>query len=138
MTTISQIADYLATHTEQTVGGLQFECYPIQGDVEVLQVNVVGREELPIFVSVTDSQILCICYLWRDEEVKADQRLALYESMLTLNIPIPLSAFGKIDQQYVLYGALATQSGMEDVIHELQVLSDNSLEVIEEMSDYLI
>ncbi|MGL4749549.1 MAG: YjfI family protein, partial [Shewanella sp.] len=110
---------------------------PIDGEVEVLQVNVVGREEIPVFVSVTDNQILCISYLWGENEVNQERRSEMFETMLELNIPMPLSAFAKIDDKYVVYGALSLQSSMLEIEQELAVLSDNCLEVIDEMVDYL-
>ena len=60
---IHTIANHLNGLCDKSRTGFQFDCYPIDGDVEVLQVNVVSREEIPVFVSVTDNQILCITYL---------------------------------------------------------------------------
>ena len=57
--------------------------------------------------------------------------------MLELNIPMPLSSFAKIDDKYVVYGALSVQSNMQEIEQELSVLSDNCLEVIDEMSNFL-
>ncbi|WP_299494889.1 DUF2170 family protein [uncultured Shewanella sp.] len=134
---IHNIADHLNALGDSSHTGLKFDCYPIDGEVDVLQVNIVNREELPIFVSVTDNQILCISYLWGEDEVKPDTRLAMFETMLELNIPMPLSSFAKVDDKYVVYGALSVQSSMQEVEQELSVLSDNCLEVIDELVDYL-
>ena len=59
---IHTIANHLNGLCDKSRTGFQFDCYPIDGDVEVLQVNVVSREEIPVFVSVTDNQILCISF----------------------------------------------------------------------------
>ena len=134
---IHTIADHLGKLGDNSSTGLKFDCFPISGEVDVLQVNIEGREELPIFVSVTDSQILCISYLWGEDEVKQDKRMAMFETMLELNIPMPLSAFAKIDDKYVVYGSLSIKSSMEEIEDELSLLSDNCLEVIDEMADYL-
>ena len=135
---IHTIANHLNELGDNSQTGFQFDCYPIDGDVEVLQVNVVGREEIPVFVSVTDNQILCISYLWGEDEVNQERRSEMFETMLELNIPMPLSSFAKIDNMYVVYGALSAKSALTEIEHELAVLSDNSLEVIAELSDYLI
>ncbi|SQD79858.1 YjfI family protein [Moritella yayanosii] len=135
---IHKIANYLNDLGDKSDTGYQFDCTPISGDVDVLRVDVEGREEIPIFVSVTDEQILCIAYLWGEDEVKAEKRVDMLETMLELNIPMPLSSFAKIGDMYVVYGALSVQSTMIDIEHELVVLSDNSLEVITELSDYLV
>ena len=135
---IHKIANYLNQLGDKSDTGFQFDCTPIAGDVDVLRVDVGGREEIPIFVSVTDEQILCIAYLWGESEVKAEMRVEMLEAMLELNIPMPLSSFAKIDNMYVVYGALSAKSALTEIEHELAVLSDNSLEVIAELSDYLI
>ena len=135
---IHKIANYLNDLGDKSDTGYKFACTPISGDVDVLRGDVEGREEIPIFVSVTDEQILCIAYLWGENEVKAEKRVDMLEAMLELNIPMPLSSFAKIDDMYVVYGALSVQSTMADIEHELVVLSDNSLEVITELSDYLV
>lgn len=134
---IHTIANHLNGLGDNSRTGLQFDCYPIDGEVEVLQVNVVGREEIPVFVSVTGNQVLCISYLWGEEEVNQERRAEMFEAMLELNIPMPLSAFAKVDDKYVVYGALSLQSSMLEIEQEVAVLSDNCLEVIDEMVDYL-
>lgn len=134
---IHAIANHLNGLGDNSQTGFQFDCYPIDGDVEVLQVNVVGREEIPAFVSVTGNQILCISYLWGEDEVRQERRAEMFETMLELNIPMPLSSFAKIDDKYVAYGALSLKSSMEEIEQELAVLSDNCLEIIDEMVDYL-
>ncbi len=135
---IHKIADHLNTLADNSVTGMTFDCQPISGEVDVLQITIIGREELPLFVSVTDDQILCITYLWGDEEVKPDCVAQMHESMLEMNIPMPLSSFSKIGDKYVVFGALAISSSFDDVEHELTVLSNNAMEVIDDMSDYLI
>lgn len=135
---IHKIANYLNELGDSSDTGFKFDSTPISGDVDVLRVDVEGREEIPIFVSVTDEQILCIAYLWGENEVKTEKRVEMLEAMLELNIPMPLSSFAKIDNMYVVYGALSVNSSFADIEHELAVLSDNSLEVITELTDYLI
>ena len=48
---IHKIADYLNTLADESHTGMVFDCQPISGEVDVLQITVLGREELPIFVS---------------------------------------------------------------------------------------
>ncbi|MFT5211294.1 MAG: hypothetical protein ACI9CE_003033, partial [Flavobacterium sp.] len=85
--------------------GYQFDCQPIPGETEVLQITLREFEELPCFVSVTDTQILCITYLFAENEVKSDKRAEMMEEMLELNIPMPLSSFAKLGDRYVIFGA---------------------------------
>lgn len=135
---IHKIADHLNSLADNSDTGMVFDCQPISGEVDVLQISVIGREELPIFVSVTDDQVLCITYLWGSDEVKTDMLAEMHESMLEMNIPMPLSSFSKIGDKYVIFGALSISSSFEDIEHELAVLSNNALEIIDDMSDYLI
>ena len=131
----------IANHLNQLGGtsstGLVFDSQPISGEVDVLQVTVEGREELPIFVSISAEQIICICYMWGEDEVKAESRSQMLEFMLELNIPMPLSSFAKVGDKYVVFGALSINSSLEDIEHELAVLSHNSVELIDDMDEYL-
>ena len=135
---IHTIADHLNGLADSSDTGMNFDCQPISGEVDVLQITILGREELPIFVSVTDDQILCISYLWGSDEVKPSSVAEMHESMLEMNIPMPLSSLSKIGDKYVVFGALSINSSFDDIEHELAVLSNNALEVIDDMSDYLL
>jgi hypothetical protein len=132
------IADHLNSLADNSDTGLSFDCQPISGEVDVLQISIIGREELPVFVSVSEDQILCISYLWGTEEVKPECVNEMHESMLEMNIPMPLSSFSKIGDKYVVFGALSINSSFADVEHELAVLSNNAIELIDDMSDYLL
>ena len=135
---IHNIANHLNALADNSDTGMVFDCQPISGEVDVLQISIVGREEIPVFLSVTDDQILCISYLWGSEEVKSDSVAAMHESMLEMNIPMPLSSFSKIGDKYVIFGALSINSTYADIEHELTVLSNNALEVIDDMNEFLI
>jgi len=135
---IHKIANHLNALADNSETGMTFDCQPIAGEVDVLQITVIGREELPIFVSVTDDQILCITYLWGTTEVKADRIDDMHTSMLEMSIPMPLSSFSKIGDKYVIFGALSNNSTFDDIEHELAVLSNNAIEIIDDMSDYLV
>jgi len=121
----------------QSFDGYEFECQPIPGEVDVLQVTVGDFEELPSYVSITDTQVLCITWLFTDDEVKAESRDDMMEEMLELNIPIPLSAFAKIGDRYVIFGALSINSSIEDICQELITLSENAVEAITVLEEFL-
>ena len=121
----------------QSCDGYQFECQPIPGEVDVLQVTVGDFEELPSYVSITDTQVLCITWLFTEDEVKPESRADMMEEMLELNIPIPLSAFAKIGDRYVIFGALSIDSSIEDICHELITLSENAVEAMSLLEEFL-
>ncbi|MCF6439289.1 YjfI family protein [Pseudoalteromonas luteoviolacea] len=118
--------------------GASFESFFINNvGQEVLQVIVDGNDELPIFVTRTDEQILCICYLFTEQEINADKQAELNDTLLRLNVPMPLSAFAKIDDKYAIFGALSTNSTLDQLGHEIVTLSANSIDALEAISDYL-
>ncbi len=134
---IHKIATHLNQLQDDTETGYNFDCTPILGEIDVLQVEVIGREEIPIFISISDNQILCIAYLWGEDEVKSEMQGNMMEAMLEMNIPMPLSAFAKVEDKFVVFGALSINSSLDDIELEIVTLSDNSLEVISEMDTYL-
>ncbi|TAE33805.1 MAG: DUF2170 family protein [Alphaproteobacteria bacterium] len=137
MTDSKKLAIDLALRGKSAEGGFAFDVTPIPGEIEVLRIEVEDREELPIFVSVSEDQILCIAYLFQEHEIIQGKIAQMNEAMLMTNITMPLSAFAKIDGQYVIYGALSVHSSLYDIVHELEILSSNSVEALEAMSDYL-
>ena len=123
--------------TGVAMGGLAVELQPIPGDVTVVQVSIEGREELPIFLTCSDSQILCMCYLWTEDEVLVSRRTELLETLLDLNMPVPLSSFGRVGDRYVIFGALTRDARVDDVAKEIAVLSDNALDALDALSEFL-
>ena len=90
--------------------------------VPVIQIVVESYESLPIYPTFSEAQCLCICYLWTESEVDAEQRVALMEAMLDLNISVPLSSFGRIGEHYVLFGSLAGDSRINDIANDVVAL----------------
>lgn len=117
--------------------GFDFDHQIIPGEEEVLQICIRGREEIPVYLTLTDTQILCISYLWDESEVNPDSKNEMVEMMLDMNIPMPLSSFSRIGSKYAVFGALSLNSSIEDIAHEIVTLSDNALDAIEVMSDFL-
>lgn len=127
----------LDTATGARMGGVVVQLHPIPGPVPVVQISIEGREELPIYVTCSDSQILCMCYLWTDSEVLPQRRTELLETLLDLNPSVPLSSFGRIGDRYVLFGALALNARTEDIAEDVAALSDNALDALEALSEFL-
>ncbi len=134
---INLIAQHLNALGENATTGLSFDALPLEGTVDVLQVVVEDREEIPVFVTVTDDQILCTAYLWGKDEVNDGMHAEMHEAMLSMNIPMPLSSFAKIEDKYSIFGAMSTSSSIDDIELEIATLSNNSLDIITEMSDFL-
>lgn len=127
----------LDTITGQQMGGAVVQLQPIPGEVPVIQVCIEGRDELPIFVTCSDTQILCMCYLWSESEILAERRTEMLETMLDLNPSVPLSSFGRVGDRYVLFGALARDARVEAVAQDIVALSDNALDALDALSEFL-
>ncbi len=120
-----------------TDSGFKLSAEIIAGEVDVLMVFVEDREEFPIYVTVDESQTLCISHLWTEAEVEQSRRMDLLDTLLTMNIPMPLSSFSKVGSQYLIFGALSNTCSLEQVVEEISVLSDNTLTAVEELSEFL-
>lgn len=131
------ILDLSLHFSDLNIEGYKFDCQIIPGEVEVLQVVIEGFEEIPIYVSASDSQVLCIAYLWAEDEVVEAKKAEMHEIMLDMNIPMPLSSFSRIGDRYVIFGALSKDSRFEDVAHEVITLGENSVEVLSIMAEFL-
>ncbi len=121
----------------KSVNGFALECQPLPGDIELLQVTVEGFEEMPIYISQTETQLLCISYLWVEDEIKPELKAEMLEAMLDMNIPMPLSSFSRIGDRYVVFGALSINSSFDDVAEEIVILAENSLDALEALGEYL-
>lgn len=137
MKTLLEQLSGLDSMTSAAMGGVAVHLQPIPGDVPVVQITIDGRQELPIFVTRSDSQVLCLCYLWSESEVQPERRTELLQTLLDLNPSVPLSAFGRVGDRYVLQGALASGARVEDIAQEVAVLSDNALDALGALQDFL-
>jgi len=134
MNLLAQLSQQLS---DSQFNGHKFNCLPIQGKQEVLRVEVSGLEEIPIFVTVTSTQILCISYLFTKQEIFAEKEAELNRYLLELNVPMPLSAFALVDEHYVIFGALACNSPFENTAQELLTLATNSIETLQALEEFI-
>lgn len=133
---VKDIANHLVTHADDYV--VAFEVQLIPGEMDVLRVVVGENEEFPVYVSATDTQILCITYLCMESEVKPGAKTEMLEAMLEMNIPIPLSSFSRIDDRYVLFGAVSATARVTSAVGEIITLADNAIDGLSALEDYLI
>ena len=132
------IEDYAIRISQtRTPEGFTFDCQRITGEVDVLQVEINGMNGFPVFLTKTDNQILCIVYLWSEDEIKTEMRTQMLEMMLDTSISIPLSAYARVGNRFVLYGALSVNSNLDKVIEEIVTLNENAIDVVTAMEDFL-
>ncbi len=134
---MSKLKDISSRLAESNYKGYQFNCLPMQGEQEVLRVEVSGLEEIPIFVTVTETQILCISYLFTKSEIYSEKEFELNQYLLELNVPMPLSSFALIDDHYSIFGALALGSKFDNVTQELVSLAQNSVDTLQALEEYI-
>lgn len=121
----------------RTQQGYTFDCQTISGEVDVLQIEMNDFEGFPVFLTKTNNQILCIVYLWSEAEIKSEKRLEMLEMMLDTSISIPLSAYARVGDRFVLYGALSVSSSLDKIVEEVVTLNENTLDVLTAMEDFL-
>lgn len=143
MSQLQKIAEEILAMDEEQRGGMDFDFQPLPGDQEVMQVIVDGREELPVFLTMADSQLLSICHLFGEDEVHAAKRSEMTDLMLDMNMPMPLSSFGRTDlgegkHMYVVFGAMSLNSSAADVALEISTLSANAIDAIDALTEYLV
>lgn len=122
----------------RTAEGYTFDCQKISGEVEVLQVEVNGFDGFPVFITKTQFQIICIIYLWSEDEIKPDDRIEMLEMMLDTSISIPLSSYARVGDRYVLFGALSVNSDLDTIVEEVITLNENAIDVVSAMEDFLL
>lgn len=106
-------------------------------DGSVIKAAVTELRELPSFVTVSGDQILVMTTLWGIEEVDEAFRARLNEDLLRANTLVPLSDFAIVGENYVLFGALSVTSSLEDVIMEITMLAENTVDAIESYGEKL-
>lgn len=134
MSVLQDLSKHLA---ECEFKGYRFSCLPMPGEQEVLRVEVSGLEEIPIFITVTDTQIICISYLFTKQEIHSQKVAELNQYLLELNVPMPLSAFALVDDYYTIFGALAVESSNESIKLELITLAANSIDTLQALEEYI-
>lgn len=137
MKTLHELLEGLDLLIGEAMGGVAVDLQPIPGDVPVVQISIEGRQELPIYLTSSEAQILCLCYLWSDDEVLPERRGELLETLLDLNPSMPLSSFGRVGKRFVLFGALARDAKVQDIAHDVAILSDNALDALDALSEFL-
>lgn len=115
----------------------EIELATVSGEVPVVEMSFPTAERESIFITDAGSQLLCICYLWHDEEVLEETRTELLATQLELNPSVPLSSFGIIADHHVIFGALSPAATADDMALELATLSDNAVDAIATLADYL-
>jgi uncharacterized protein YjfI (DUF2170 family) len=138
MSYLHDLAARLEVEGVRPEADMRFDIQLVDGAVPMLELLIRDRDSLPMYVAASASQLLSIVHLFRDQDVILSKRHEMWERMLELSIPMPLSSYGKMGDVYVVFGAMSLDSPIEDILLELQTLNDNALEAFHAMEPFLI
>ena len=119
-----------------TSEGTRFDA--LLSETGVLEVCCSNNEEFPINIVETQTQLLAITPLFNVGEVKPEKIAELNEEMLFMSPAIPLSSVGRQGDTYIIFGAMALETLFENIVHELEIQAENTLEVLEIIEPLLV
>jgi len=130
---LNELAHSLNTTT--TTEGSYFEAILTEsGTIEVICSN---NTEFPIQVVMTEKQILAVTHLFKTSEVQPDKVAELNTALLELSPLVPLSSTGMQGDNYILFGAMAISTDIKEIVHELEVQAENTIDVLEAIESLL-
>lgn len=111
----------------------------IDGVDACLHIIMHEYGDLPLFLSVSNQQIIVEALLWPVNIIK--QQSQFNEEILCTRKLFPLSTIaiektGDGSVNYIMYGALSATSILSNVIYELETLSDNVIKATEAYEHY--
>ncbi len=105
------------------------------GIIEVVCSNV---SEFQINIASTETQLLSVTPLFLKSEVKPGGEAELNELLLQLSPAVPLSSIGLQGNTYILFGAMPLETSFENIVHELEVQAENTVEVLDAIEPLLV
>ncbi len=131
--TLEELAHSLNSAT--TEEGTSFDA--VITDNGVIEVICSNNDEFPIHIAMTDTQLLSVTPLFNISEVKEGKIDELNSMLLQLSPAVPLSSIGLQEGNYILFGAMALNTMFENIVHELEVQAENTLDVLEAIEPLL-
>lgn len=106
----------------------------IDGVDACLHIIMHDYGDLPLFLSVSNQQIIVEALLWPVSLIKNpssfnEEILSARKLFALSTIAIEKTGDGEIN--YIMYGALSSSSTLNDIIYELEMLSDNVIKATE-------
>ncbi len=131
--TLEDLAHNLNTFVTQE--GTRFDAV-ILGD-SVIEVVCSNNEEFPIHIAMTETQLITVTPLFESSEIQEGKVAELDHMLLQMSPAIPLSSIGLQDGHYILFGSMVLNTTFENVVHELEVQAENTLDVLEVIESLL-
>jgi hypothetical protein len=123
----------LKLNEQSSAEGTTFQA--VLTDDGVLEVVCSNNEEFPIHLVETDTQLLAVTQLFTLSDVKPSKVDTLNLEMLQMSPAVPLSSIGLQGETYILFGAMPLNTSLENIIHELEVQAENTVDVLEEIQE---
>ncbi len=133
--TIDDLLKQFQDSEEAANGEISFE--KVEGDTPVIRAAIQDLDEFPVLISLSDSQLLAVVNLWKFDEVAEGKTAKLDDAILRMNILTPLSAFAKMNDCYVIFGALSVNSNPAEIIEEITTLGNNVVDALEFCREFL-
>lgn len=136
--TTASLYEALAGSSLCTSGRADLEL--IDGVAPALHIVMADYGDLPIFLTVSGEQVLVESYLWSMDEV---QDVAQFnEAILRTHKFFPLSTISldRIDGDdcYHMFGALSSQSSLQNIVFEIEVLASNVIQATQAYAEFLV
>lgn len=112
----------------------------IDGVDACLHIIMHEYGDLPLFLSISNQQIIVEALLWSTKVIK--EQTKFNEEVLHSRKLFPLSTIaiensGDGSVNYIMYGALSSSSLLSNIIYELETLSDNVIKATEAYDHYI-
>lgn len=130
---LNELAHSLNTTT--TKEGNNFDA--ILTDSGTIEVTCSNNTEFPIQVVMTEKQILAVTHLFKTSEIQPDKVAELNTMLLELSPLVPLSSTGMQGDNYILFGAMAISTDIKEIVHELEVQAENTVDILEAIEPLL-
>ena len=130
--TTRTLLDALTASDPVSKGEIEVEL--VEGTEPGLHLTMKDFGDLPLFLSVSGSQIIVQTLLWPVEQI-LDQA-AFNKNLLKTHKLFPLSTFGIVQgpdgrEYYEMFGALSSGSILESIIFEVETLADNTIQAVQ-------
>jgi uncharacterized protein YjfI (DUF2170 family) len=79
----------------------------------------------PFLISSTNLQWVVVAEICVESALDPERLHALHRLLLEMNLTLPLSSFARMGDSYVLFGALALDASIEEMITEICTLKAN-------------
>jgi uncharacterized protein YjfI (DUF2170 family) len=136
--TTASLYEALAGSSLCTSGRADLEL--IDGVAPALHIVMADYGDLPIFLTVSGEQVLVEAYLWSMDEVRDVAQFN--EAILRTHKFFPLSTISldRIDGDdcYHMFGALSSQSSLQNIVFEIEMLASNVIQATQAYAEFLL